>query len=656
MKRTLCMIRRALGLLLACLAGPVLAQDPGYVGSATCITCHEDAGMAWEGSHHDLAWTAFSDGAAVADFDGTEFQLGEMIARFRLDDDGGPRVSVTELDGETMEYTLHSVIGVEPLQQFVIETEPGRLQSFDVVWDTEAREWFHLYPDQDLPPEDAYHWTGPYKNWNGRCAACHATGFEANYDATTRRYQSRMVEIGVGCEACHGTGAAHVAWAEDYDAHGTLAPENYGFAVDFSDPEQTTQQCATCHSRREHFEDGNPLPGTPFHDAYNLSLLREGAYEADGQILDEVYVYGSFLQSKMHQKGVTCTDCHAPHSMELKAEGNAVCATCHSPAGNPRFPSLPIADFDSPAHTHHPVGSEGARCVNCHMVERVYMGNDWRADHSFRIPRPDLHGETGAPDACSTCHEGQSPAWAAEVLEDWFPVSTHRGAHFGSVIAAGRRDPVGALPALSSLAQDRDEPAIARATALYLVEMAQDEAAARALAALTRDPDPMVRAAAVKLQRVVPAQERLQSVMGLLADPVKSVRIAAAQAMLDAPIAYLPDRYGQMVRGAFGEWQGSMGNKLDYPETHLQMAGTALVMRNFAAAARAFAEVTELDPQHLDAWTMRVRIAAAIEGPGPALAIAEQGLEANPGAVPLLQLQGDLAAANQQGLTPPPHE
>jgi Doubled CXXCH motif (Paired_CXXCH_1). len=305
--------------------------------------------------------------------------------------------------------------------------EPGRLQSFDVVWDTENGGWFHLYPEQELPPDDGLHWSGPYKTWNARCAGCHATGYEKNYDAATRTYASTQAEIGVGCEACHGPGQAHLDWAEDTTHE---PPAGYGFSQPFATTEATIQQCATCHSRREAHTDASPRPGTPYHDAYGLALLRPGAYHADGQILDEVYVYGSFLQSKMYAAGVGCLDCHDAHSAMRVADGNAVCTQCHSPAGNPRFETLTPAEYDAPEHHFHEPGTEGAQCIACHAPERVYMGNDWRADHSFRVPRPDLSAATGAPDACTTCPHrprrcpGRRPRSPARV-----PDSDARGPH-----------------------------------------------------------------------------------------------------------------------------------------------------------------------------------------------------------------------------------
>ena len=629
------------------------AQDRrGYVGSEACISCHVQEVEDWQGSHHALAWTPVGPDTVVADFDGTEFTLGDMTARFSPGPDGAPMARVTERDGQRTEYPVHSVVGIAPLQQYLFETEQGKLQSFDVVWDTEKEEWFHLYPDLNPPPDDGLHWTGPYKNWNARCAECHATGFEKNYDPVTRSYASTQVEIGVGCEACHGPGQDHLSWASETTRE---PPENYGFSVDFSNPEAAVQQCATCHSRREAHLDGNPMPGTPYHNAYNLSLLRPGLYEADGQILDEVYVYGSFLQSKMYAKGVTCLDCHTPHRAGLRAEGNAVCTQCHNPGWRPDFPSLTPAEYDDAAHHFHDPESEAGQCKSCHAVERVYMGNDWRADHSFRVPRPDVAAVTGGADACTTCHADRDAGWAADQVQLWYPDSRHREPHYGLTLARGRADAAAASADLVALALDEGQAGIVRATALWHVGQSGDSGAAEAVEPALGDPDPVVRAAAVGAQRAAPATERVRRIVGLLDDPVRNVRIAVAREMIDAPIARLPDRIAGQMRGAMGEWQASVSNRLDFPETHLQLAGVSLTMRNFGAADRAFAEVIALDPQMIDAWIMRVRIAAELQGPDEALRIVDDALGANPGHLILLDLRQQLTGAPMapESLLPP---
>ncbi|SFI30219.1 multiheme c-type cytochrome [Albimonas pacifica] len=600
------------------------AQEAGYVGSQSCAGCHRAEAEAWTGSHHDLAWTLPEEGRALGDFSGVEHDENGLAARFTTDPDGTPRIAVTEADGVRAAYRVRGVIGIAPLQQYVLETEPGRLQSFDLAWDAERGAWYHLYPDQDLPPGDGLHWTGPYKTWNSRCAECHATGYDKGYDPRSGRYASSQAEIGVGCEACHGPGRGHVDWAQG--GQGT----DPGFAVDVSQTGAAMEQCAGCHSRREAFLPGNPPPGTPYADAYSLALLRPGLYHADGQILDEVYVYGSFLQSKMHRKGVGCMDCHDPHAAQVKIEGDALCAQCHSPAGNPEFPSLPLVDFASAEHHFHPQDSDGARCVSCHMVSRDYMGIDGRRDHSFRIPRPDLAALTGAPDACTGCHADRDPAWAAAEIAARHPDAAARP-HFGTTLARGRANAAASAGELAALALDPEQPGIARATALWLMEGAQDPEAARRALPLLSDPDPLVRAAAVGALRPLSAQESFAQLAVLLRDPARLVRQAAARAMLGAPVAYMPERTSTDLRAALGEWQGAMAARLDFPETHLQLGGFALTTRRFPAAAAAFAEATELDPQLIDAWHMRARIAAATEGAEAAQAILADALAANPG-------------------------
>ncbi|MBO9445007.1 cytochrome c3 family protein [Ruegeria sp. R14_0] len=623
------------GLLLPIAA---FGQSAAYVGSDQCVECHKDVAAEWSSSHHALAWTEVKDSSVVADFDGTRFEHDGMSVEFS-DTDGELSAAVTEKDGVTTEYGVHSVVGIEPLQQYLFQTEPGWLQSFDVVWDTENKEWFHLYPDQDLPPDDGLHWTGPYKNWNARCAECHATGFEKNYNAETRTYSSTQSEIGVGCEACHGPGSAHIDWVG-----GQSLPEGLGdtgFLIDWGrgQTEVEIQQCAGCHSRREAHGDGNPLPGTPFHDAYNLAVLRPGLYHPDGQILDEVYVYGSFLQSKMYDRGVGCMDCHNPHSASLKADGNGVCTQCHSPAANPRFPTLSAKEYDSPEHHHHPDGSKGAQCKTCHMIERVYMGVDGRRDHSFRIPRPDLGlGQ----DTCTDCHQDQDQDWAAQQIAGWFPDSAHREPHFGSAFQAATLGVADGPEDLLGIATDMDQPGIIRATAAYLLQPYGSADVAAQTVGLLTDEDPLVRANAAPLQRQASLPDQVQRLEPLLSDPLRNVRISAAKEFLNIPPQALSRTQQQASGQAMSEWQMAISNRLDFPETHLVLGGMALTFRNARAAEQAFQEVVTLDPQRAEAWPMLVQLAQINRGAQAAREVLKQGLEIIPDDPNLLQLQDQL--------------
>jgi tetratricopeptide (TPR) repeat protein len=649
-----CLLPAVLSALAVLVTGLSLSGAPPaqrYVGSQECIDCHADAAKAWEKSHHALAWTKPDPATVLGEFDGARFEHSDMLARFDTKN-AKPVIETEGRDGRRQNFEVKGVAGIEPLQQYLLETEPGRLQAFDVAWDTEKKRWYHLYPDQDLKPGDGMHWTGTYKDWNSRCAACHATGYEKNYDPKTRRYASTQAEIGVGCEACHGPGEAHVGWAKNSSRQSGergLTGKSFTVGFDAENAETEIQQCAACHARREPLGAASPLPGTPFHDAYNLGLLRDGLYHADGAILDEVFVYGSFLQSKMYAKGVRCSDCHDPHSAELKLEGNAVCTQCHSPAGNPRFPSLTKAAYDDPAHHFHEAGTPGAQCKSCHMIERVYMGVNGRRDHSFRVPRPDLSVKIGTPNACTDCHADKGADWAASAVKQWFPDGRSGTPHYGEALHAGRTNPSPETrEKLMVLARETAKPAIVRATALDLLRRMVSADVLEKTKSLLADDSPLVRAAALRLFQAAPPERRVRAAAGLLDDRAQSVRIEAAKLLIGQPLAPLSGAQRRAAQGAMADYQRSLHARADYPETQMQMAGVAMTLRNFGAAQSALKEAVSMDPQLADAWITLARIEAALGRPGEAIETLKRAAATNPGNGAIFHLLGALHAQQQQ--------
>lgn len=610
-------------------------EYPDYVGSTACAECHGDATADWTASDHAMAWTLPTPNTVLGDFNNTSFEHGGRLTRF-LRRGGRYLIETTGPDGLRRAYPVVGVAGVYPLQQYLLSPEPGRTQAYDIAWDVPGERWYPVFPDQVLvPATDGMHWTGPYLSWEARCAECHATGYSRNYIPETNSYSPKIAEIGVGCEACHGPGAAHIAWARSEDDAVSLP--DMGLTVRLGASQQAeVMQCLTCHSRREAMMDGNPVPGMDYHDAFSMTLLREGVYYPDGSILDEVFEGGSFLQSKMFAAGMRCSTCHEPHSAKLRLEGNAVCAQCHSPAGNPDYPTLALRDYDDPAHHFHPPGSAGAQCVDCHMIERVYMGVDGRRDHSFRVPRPDLAG-TGSPNACTDCHTDRSPDWAAAELIARFPDSAHRGPHFATTFSAAQREPGLHADALLEIAEWTNGPGIVRATALELVGMVADLGAADRVTALLADPDPMVRAAAAGPLRSLPAELRLDRLTSLLDDPLRSVREAAVKALADVH-AIPGTAVATSLEQARQEWSNALSLRADFPETHLQIGGAALQAREFHRALEAFERAVVLDQQLVDAWFMIVRLHAALGDTDAARRALARGLAANPGDPSLLSL------------------
>jgi predicted CXXCH cytochrome family protein len=355
------------------------------------------------------------------------------------------------------------------------------------------------------------------------------------------------------------------------------------------------------------------------------ALLDTGLYAADGQILGEVYEYGSFIQSRMFRTGVTCSDCHEPHGLGLRAPGNAVCAQCHLPAR-----------FDTPAHHHHNVDSDAARCVSCHMPARTYMVVDPRRDHSLRIPRPDLSVALGTPNACTGCHQDQPPAWAAEQVVQWYGTSSPtRQPHFAAALDAGRRGLLSAEKALATLITDASQPGIARATALALLPEYLNAASLPAVEAALGDADSLMRAAALAALETVPPAERVRLAAPSLRDAVRAVRLAAAQALAGVPRQALSAVQQADFERVLAELIAAETVNADRPEAHLNLANLYVRLGRAAEAESELRSALVLDPRFVpalvnlaDLFRAQGRDADSEQFLGQALQIAPDSAEA----------------------------
>ena len=213
----------ALAVLLLCAyawSSPVAGDEaPGYVTRAVCAECHEAQVEAWTGSHHDLAMQEASPATVLGEFDGARVRHFGVTSKFFRR--GGEFYVRTEgPDGEPHDYRIAYTFGVAPLQQYLIAFPGGRYQALGLAWDTRpagagGQRWFHLTPDEKIPPGDSLHWTGRLQNWNSQCADCHSTGLSKGYVPEADSFATTWSEIDVSCEACHGPGSAHVAWARE---------------------------------------------------------------------------------------------------------------------------------------------------------------------------------------------------------------------------------------------------------------------------------------------------------------------------------------------------------------------------------------------------------------------------------------------------------
>ena len=544
------------------------AQD--FVGSEACAACHQQEFNNWQVSHHRQAMQPANADTVLGDFNDASFDYFGSTSRFYTRNDEF-FVETDNAEGEPEEFKVAYTFGFTPLQQYLLEFPDGRLQALTIVWDTRpadegGQRWYHLYPDEEIAAGDMLHWSSSFQNWNSRCASCHTTDLQRNFDMETNTYNTQWVESHVGCEACHGPGSQHLAWAENETLN-----ENFGLLVnidkvwepvngDLPIPDSNNnamseqlQVCASCHSRRGELQHRDMAAA--FLDNYSLSPVLPELYFSDGQVLDEVYVAGSFLQSRMHQNQVSCTNCHEPHSNQLRIEGNGLCLQCHE-AGT----------FQTQEHFFHEPGSEGAQCVNCHMPETTFMGVDARRDHSFRVPDPIASLQLGVPNACNDCHEDQSVQWAADFMQARNGRTEPFYSH-AAIIDAARNNQQEIVPDLLALAADETQPSMLRAAALIATANFPSQRNLRTVIEALNAEDPLLRMNAVHGLGFLSPQQRFQYLQNLLDDPVKAVRMNVARQLTGMQVNQIPPNSRSDFEALLTEYESSLLFNADMPES-----------------------------------------------------------------------------------------
>ena len=630
-----------------------------YVGSAQCASCHAQQHAAWKGSDHDLAMQVATADSVLGNFASAKFMYAAITSTFSRRD-GKFFVNTDGPDGKLGNFEIKYTFGVRPLQQYLIELPGGRMQALGIAWDSRPKaqggqRWFHLYPGQGLKAGDPLHWTGIQQNWNFQCAECHSTDLRKNFDAASGTFNTKWKEINVACEACHGPGSNHLSWARKEGAWQSIAAKGLAIALDErrgvswapvaetgnskrSAPRQTSREidtCARCHARASRISD-DYVHGKPPQDTHRLALLEDNLYWNDGQMRDEVYNWGSFVQSRMHAQGVTCSDCHDPHSLKLRAPANAVCALCHLPA-----------KFDTASHTHHAAGSQGASCAACHMPTTTYMAVDARHDHSLRIPRPDVSVQLGTPNACTRCHSKQSAQWAADAIGKWTGKPPASYQNFGAAMLAGSTAAPGARGKLLALIEDKSQPAIVRASALARLGRLLTPATTDTVVRELNDPDSVVRLAAVEALANTDPPTRQRYLARMLADPVRLVRISAARALVGAPESRLTEGERAAFTKALAEYVAAQTYIADRPEGRTNLANLEAERGNAATAIAEYRKAIALDPTFVAAYANLADLHRARGAEADATAVLREGLARNPRAAELHHALG-LAQVRQK--------
>lgn len=551
----------------------VESHSKEYVGDQSCQKCHAMEFKDWKQSHHYMSMLPPNDSTVKGDFNNVSFTADGVSSRFYKK--GSKYYIFTEGDdGKNHEFEVKYIFGFTPLQQYLVQFPGGRLQVPRLSYDVIKKKWFNQYAGQNIPSHDWLHWTGNAQNWNTMCATCHSTNLRKNYDIKSDTYKTSYSIINVSCESCHGAAKQHIDYINgDYKSGSRVAGSFMKLAKNAKQLEEINT-CAPCHARISEI-NGKHIPSAEIMDNYIPQIPDTEFYHADGQVNDEDYIYTSFLQSKMYHKGVTCSTCHNPHSVKLKRPGNQTCTLCHVPA-----------KYDVPKHTFHKSGTPAAECKNCHMPGKLYMGNDLRHDHSFRVPRPDLSVKYGTPNACSNCHKDKSEKALAEAIVKWY--GPKRAYHFADDLIPGSRLDATSEKHLISLIDNKFVPKIIKATATFYLGSIPTESSLKTILARLSSKDAQVRYRALRSLASFPAENWMEAVGPLLSDKVRAVRIAAADLYILIPSEQMNSQYKKAFAAAQVELEQSLRYQTDFSTGNVMLADYYLKLKDYANAEKFY--------------------------------------------------------------------
>ena len=419
-------------------SAPLRERAADYDGAASCASCHPDHHASWARTFHASMTRLPEQGSVLGSFDGRAVEFyGRSAVPFERE--GAFWMRIPDREGER-EVQVALCVGSNRYQQYFERAGAdagGELRRLPLLWHVGEARWMHLN-GVFLEPDNA-RWDAHAASWNDNCVFCHNTGVEPRMDPTRRSFSTRVADLGIACEACHGPGEEHVRrmgsplarYAGDGGELAIVHPLDLGQA-------ESLALCGQCHSQRlpdplerlteflqrgPSFRPGQDLRGhvtpvtreTPSVSAQRPELFRE-RFWSDGTARLTAYEYLGITQSPCVTGGeLTCNSCHSMHSgdvhgqLEPQMRGDLACTQCHAEIAR-----------DVRSHTHHAPESSGSRCLECHMPRMVYGILDLHRSHRIEVPDVRRDVEGGRPNACTGCHTRETAGWAAQAMREWW--------------------------------------------------------------------------------------------------------------------------------------------------------------------------------------------------------------------------------------------
>lgn len=499
---------------------PVSPALADFAGAGACAECHEEQHAAWRTSTHGRAGGDPGDVDLLRPFDGRPIRFSDAdVLPVRRGE--GVAFIVRRHDGRTDTLAVDGVVGGGHMvgggtQGFVSRRADGSLRflpfeltSDGAVWfcNTATRlddgDWLPITPDMrladcgDWPPLRAL----GEQDRLATCQNCHGSQIDVSHEPGRAR-ATELASLAIDCESCHGPALAHIAAARS----GATGDSLHIRSLATLDEDASNDVCFSCHALKDalrpEYHAGARL--TSFYSLL-LPLLSDAPVHADGRIRTFAYQQQQLWSDCYLSGTMTCTDCHAPHDQSYRdVNGRALtgrfddvqCTACHaSKAVRPE------------AHTMHRPGSEGSRCVSCHMpyLQEPEVGTALRyarSDHTIPVPRPASDAALGIEVACVQCHADTSvETLEAQVRERWGELKPRRRI-VQTLLDAGPTPDRGTL--LRALEEDAGDHGAATFMALGLLlrdhlraDAGIDDVLRERLDSIARSPDPDLAAVAL---------------------------------------------------------------------------------------------------------------------------------------------------------------